>query len=48
MAMRVLALHQDGKINTGKVFDLTVPLDQVAEGYRAIDERRAIKTLLRP
>jgi len=24
------------------------PLDQVAEGYRAMDERRAIKTLLRP
>jgi threonine dehydrogenase-like Zn-dependent dehydrogenase len=36
------------KINSGKVFDLTLPLDQVAEGYRAMDERRAIKTLLRP
>src|SRR5437773_3926000 len=36
-----------GKINPGKVFDLTLPLDQVAEGYRAMDERRAIKTLLR-
>jgi threonine dehydrogenase-like Zn-dependent dehydrogenase len=36
----------DRKINPGKVFDL--PLDQVAEGYRAMDERRAIKTLLRP
>src|SRR5438309_4489914 len=35
------------KINPGKVFDLTRPLDQVAEGYRAMDERRAIKTLLR-
>jgi threonine dehydrogenase-like Zn-dependent dehydrogenase len=35
------------KINPGKVFDLTLPLDQVAEGYRAMDERRAIKTLLR-
>jgi threonine dehydrogenase-like Zn-dependent dehydrogenase len=35
-------------INPGKVFDLTRPLDQVAEGYRAMDERRAIKTLLRP
>ena len=34
------------KINPGKVFDLTLPLDQVAEGYRAMDERRAIKTLL--
>ena len=36
------------KFNPGKVFDLTLPLDQVAEGYRAMDERRAIKTLLRP
>jgi threonine dehydrogenase-like Zn-dependent dehydrogenase len=36
------------KINPGKVFDLSLPLDQVAEGYRAMDERRAIKTLLRP
>ncbi len=35
-------------IHPGKVFDLTLPLDQVAEGYRAMDERRAIKTLLRP
>jgi threonine dehydrogenase-like Zn-dependent dehydrogenase len=35
-------------ISPGKVFDLTLPLDQVAEGYRAMDERRAIKTLLRP
>jgi threonine dehydrogenase-like Zn-dependent dehydrogenase len=38
----------DGKINPGKVFDLVLPLEQVAEGYRAMDERRAIKTLLRP
>lgn len=37
-----------GAINPGKVFDLVLPLDQVAEGYRAMDERRAIKTLLRP
>lgn len=37
-----------GRINPGKVFDLTLPLDQVAEGYKAMDERRAIKTLLKP
>ncbi|MCW8378329.1 zinc-dependent alcohol dehydrogenase family protein [Streptomyces justiciae] len=37
-----------GGIDPGKVFDLTLPLDQVAEGYRAMDERRAIKTLLTP
>jgi threonine dehydrogenase-like Zn-dependent dehydrogenase len=36
------------KINPGKVFDLRLPLEQVAEGYRAMDERRAIKTLLMP
>src|SRR5947207_14007765 len=35
-------------INPGKVFDLELPLDQAAAGYRAMDERRAIKTLLRP
>ncbi|MEV6814946.1 zinc-dependent alcohol dehydrogenase family protein [Micromonospora sp. NPDC051296] len=37
-----------GDINPGKVFDLTLPLDQVAEGYRAMSERRAIKALLQP
>jgi hypothetical protein len=30
------------------VFDLELPLDQAAEGYRVMDERRAIKALLRP
>jgi threonine dehydrogenase-like Zn-dependent dehydrogenase len=35
-------------IDPGKVFDLTLPLDRAAEGYRAMDERRAIKVLLRP
>jgi threonine dehydrogenase-like Zn-dependent dehydrogenase len=33
-------------IDPGKVLDLTLPLDQAAEGYKAMDERRAIKTLL--
>jgi threonine dehydrogenase-like Zn-dependent dehydrogenase len=37
-----------GAILPGKVFDLTLPLDQVAEAYRAMDERRAIKALLLP
>jgi threonine dehydrogenase-like Zn-dependent dehydrogenase len=36
------------QIDPGKVFDLSLPLEQAAEGYRAMDERRAIKTLLRP
>jgi threonine dehydrogenase-like Zn-dependent dehydrogenase len=30
------------------VFNLTLPLEEAAEGYRAMDQRRAIKTLLRP
>ena len=45
---QLIDLVTKGAINPGKVFDLTLPLDQVAEGYRAMDERRAIKTLLRP
>ena len=36
------------KIDPGKVFDTVLPLDQVADAYRAMDERRAIKVLLRP
>jgi threonine dehydrogenase-like Zn-dependent dehydrogenase len=45
------ALRDDvlsGRIDPGLVFDLELPLDQVAEGYAAMDERRAIKTMLRP
>ncbi|MEV7192494.1 zinc-dependent alcohol dehydrogenase family protein [Streptomyces sp. NPDC093510] len=37
-----------GRIDPGRVFDLELPLAEVAEGYKAMDERRAIKTLLRP
>jgi threonine dehydrogenase-like Zn-dependent dehydrogenase len=44
----LIKLVLDKRINPGKVFDLELPLAQVAEGYRAMDERRAIKTLLRP
>jgi threonine dehydrogenase-like Zn-dependent dehydrogenase len=36
------------RIDPGKVFDLTLPLDQAAKGYQAMDQRRAIKTLLQP
>jgi threonine dehydrogenase-like Zn-dependent dehydrogenase len=36
-----------GTINPGRVFDLELPLAEVAEAYRAMDERRSIKTLLR-
>src|ERR1700710_750968 len=41
----LIELVLDRRIDPGKVFDLTLPLDRVAEGYRAMDERRAIKTL---
>ena len=44
----LIELVLNEKIKPGKVFDLTLPLDQVAEGYRAMDQRRAIKTLLCP
>ena len=45
---RLIELIGSGKIDPGGVFDLTLPLERVAEGYRAMDERRAIKALLRP
>jgi threonine dehydrogenase-like Zn-dependent dehydrogenase len=36
----------DRKIDPGKVFDLSLPLEQAADGYKAMDERRAIKVML--
>lgn len=44
----LITLTLDGAIHPGKVFDLTLPLAEVAEGYLAMDERRAIKSLLMP
>jgi threonine dehydrogenase-like Zn-dependent dehydrogenase len=44
----VINLVWIGKIEPGKVLDLKLPLEKVAEGYATMDERRAIKTLLRP
>lgn len=44
----LIDLIMSGEINPGRVFDLELPLDQVADAYRAMDERRAIKVLLRP
>lgn len=38
----------DGTIRPGKLFDLELPLEEIAEAYRAMDERRAIKVLVRP
>ena len=43
---QLLDLIWKREIDPGKVFDQTLPLEQAAEGYRAMDERRAIKTLL--
>jgi hypothetical protein len=37
-----------GRINPGRVFDLELPLERVADAYAAMDERRCVKALLRP
>jgi threonine dehydrogenase-like Zn-dependent dehydrogenase len=42
----LIELIWDRKIDPGKVFDLTLPLEQAAEGYRAMDQRRATKVML--
>jgi threonine dehydrogenase-like Zn-dependent dehydrogenase len=44
----LVGLIWNRQIDPGRVFDLSLPLEQAAEGYKAMDERRAIKTLLRP
>jgi threonine dehydrogenase-like Zn-dependent dehydrogenase len=44
----LIKLIGNREIDPGKVFDLTLPLEQAAEAYAAMDERRAIKALLRP
>ncbi|MFJ4437019.1 zinc-dependent alcohol dehydrogenase family protein [Streptomyces sp. NPDC088923] len=44
----LIRLIWDREIDPGRVFDLTLPLEQAAEAYRAMDERRAIKVLLTP
>ena len=38
----------EGKIHPGKVFNRTIPLDEVPEGYRAMNDREALKVLVRP
>jgi threonine dehydrogenase-like Zn-dependent dehydrogenase len=38
----------DGVIEPGRVFDRTVSLDDVPAGYRAMDQREALKVLVRP
>src|SRR4051795_10554317 len=44
----LIELIWNRQIDPGKVFDLELPLDQAAAGYRAMDQRDAIKVLLRP
>jgi threonine dehydrogenase-like Zn-dependent dehydrogenase len=44
----LIDLVLERKIDPSPVFDLVLPLEQVAEGYRAMDDRRAIKALLQP
>ena len=38
----------NGEIHPGRVFDRTVPLEQVAEGYRLMNDREALKVIVRP
>jgi threonine dehydrogenase-like Zn-dependent dehydrogenase len=45
---QLIDLVFNGTINPGRVFDTVMPLEDVAEAYRAMDERRAIKVLLEP
>jgi threonine dehydrogenase-like Zn-dependent dehydrogenase len=45
---QVLPAVLEGRINPGRVFDRTVALDQVAEGYKAMDSREALKVLVTP
>ena len=44
----LLELVLDGRLDPGPVFDATVPLEQVADGYRLMDQRQAIKVLVQP
>jgi threonine dehydrogenase-like Zn-dependent dehydrogenase len=44
----LIELIWNRQIDPGKVFDLSLPLEEAAEGYKAMDERRSIKALLRP
>lgn len=44
----LIRLIWERQIDPGKVFDLTLPLDRAAEGYRAMDRRDAVKVLLTP
>lgn len=45
---RLLPGVLDGSVAPGRVFDRTLPLDEIAEGYRAMNDREALKVLVRP
>lgn len=38
----------DSKIEPGRVFDRSVPLDETPDGYRAMDQREALKVMIEP
>jgi threonine dehydrogenase-like Zn-dependent dehydrogenase len=38
----------EGRIEPGQVFDRVVDLDQVPDGYRAMDERKSLKVMIAP
>jgi hypothetical protein len=38
----------EGRVEPGRVFDRTIPLDDGAAGYRAMADRQALKVLIRP
>ena len=42
----LIQLIWDRKIEPGKVFDLALPIEQAADGYKAMDQRTATKVLL--
>jgi len=44
----LLADVLDGKIEPGRVFDRVGPLDEVPDGYGAMNDREAIKVLIEP
>ena len=43
-----LRREEDGRLQPGRVFDRTISLDQTPDGYRAMDQRQALKVLVRP
>jgi threonine dehydrogenase-like Zn-dependent dehydrogenase len=45
---RLLSGVLDGSVHPGRVFDRELPLEEVAEGYRLMNDREALKVLIRP